>query len=1439
MTETDFTLDLKYPPICIHNLFEIQANKNPSKIAVTFENQHLTYQQLNERSNQLAHYLKSLGVGAEVMVGICLERTINTVIGLLGILKAGGCYIPLDPAYPQERLAYMVENSQLPILLSQQTLLGICHNFIADKQSNLENKKTIIVSIDGDWEKIAQCSQENPDSTLNSRNLAYTIYTSGSTGKPKGVQIEHQSVVNFLISMIQEPGITATDRLLAVTTISFDIAALEIYLPLSVGASVIVVSQENSTDGTKLIEQIEETKATIIQATPATWQMLLTSKWKGNKKLKILCGGEALTQKLASQLLDKVGSLWNMYGPTETTIWSTIYQVTSATEKIPIGKPIANTQIYILDPRLRRLTDPLTPVPFGEIGELNIGGDGLARGYLNQPELTQQKFAPDSLSNQPGARLYKTGDLVRYLPDGNIEYIGRIDNQVKIRGFRIEVGEIETLLQQNPLVKEAVVNAREENNGEKRLVAYIIPKLETENKIIDDTETDAHRSQTEQWQKIWNDAYSQSDAEEDPTFNISGWNNSYTGLPVPPAEVREWVEHTVKRILSLKPNRVLEIGSGTGMLLFRIAPHCTHYCGTDITEASVRYIEEQLNNQGQDWSKVSLYQTSADELEIGKNQGFDAVVINSVIQYFPSINYLVKVLENLVPRVDSGGFIFVGDVRSLPLLETFHTSVQLYQAPSSLSTKQLKQRIQKRLNQEQGLVIDPNFFLALKQHLPQITDVEIRIKRGRYHNELVRFRYDVILRVGTPKTNIEHPWLDWQLESFTLGKLRQILAEINHPILGIRNIPNARIFADVKAQEILAQGNCPDTVGQLRELVEKASQNVVEPEDIWALNQELPYKININWSENTANGCYDVTFKHQEAIFTQELNCSKSTPLFLKPWLVYANNPVAENFTPQLVPQLRNFLKQKLADYMIPSNFVIMESFPLTPNGKIDRRCLPAPTHDRPVLESSFVPPRNAVEEELAEIWSEVLEIESVGIYDNFFELGGHSLLTAQIFNQINEVFQLDISLLSFFENPTISGLAETIDNLRVGNQQIRKVIDLSAEVVLDETIKPSMNLMEPSFTPTNILLTGATGFLGAFLLQQLLEQTQANIYCLVRAVCFEEGKQKIPKNWQKYLIENEGFKERVIPVLGDLSQPLLGLDEAEFDKLSTVIDVIYHNGALVNLFYPYSALKSANVLGTQEILRLASQTKLKPVHYISTLAVFESDAYAGMKDIKEDDPLENNAGINDGYAQSKWVAEKLVKIASLRGIPVTIYRPGQISGHSKTGASNINDLMCRLFKAFILLGNAPQMDWIMDLAPVDYVSSAVIHLSRQQESIGKTFHLVNSQSLSLSNLIETINCLGYSIQQIPYLDWQKEFQEAANHSVDNSLSPLLPMVTEKIPGKDVTYLETSSMTSQSFNCENTTKGLEKISLVCPPVDGQLIATYFDYFNRSGFVVKK
>ncbi|MBV6623046.1 MAG: amino acid adenylation domain-containing protein [Rivularia sp. (in: Bacteria)] len=444
--------------VCIHQLIELQAQKTPDAIAVIFEQQQLTYRELNQRSNQLASYLQKLGVKADTLVGICVERSLAIVVGLLGILKAGGGYLPLDPAYPKQRLSLMLEDAQVKFLLTQESLLNHlpCHN-------------AEIICIDKDWQQI---NQQKPDFKLdiNSSHLAYVIYTSGSTGKPKGVQINHGSVVNFLKSMQKQPGLTATDTLLAVTSISFDIAALELYLPLICGARLVLVSREAAMDSELLSQKIAATGATIMQATPATWQMLITSGWIGSKKLKILSGGEALSQDLAIKLIEKSAAVWNLYGPTETTIWSTVFQVKSnhlSKSLVPIGRPIANTEIYILDRQLQL-------VPVGVSGELYIGGAGLSRGYLNRANLTNKKFIDSKFDDNLNSKLYKTGDLVRYLADGNIEYLGRIDNQVKVRGFRIELGEIETSIKQHSTVQEAVVVAREDILGNQQLVAYVV-----------------------------------------------------------------------------------------------------------------------------------------------------------------------------------------------------------------------------------------------------------------------------------------------------------------------------------------------------------------------------------------------------------------------------------------------------------------------------------------------------------------------------------------------------------------------------------------------------------------------------------------------------------------------------------------------------------------------------------------------------------------------------------------------------------------------------------------------------------------------------------------------------------------------------------------------------------------------------------------------------
>ena len=441
---------------CIHHLFESQVERTPNAVAVVFESQQLTYQQLNQRANQLARYLQSLGVKKEVLVGICIERSIEMVVGLLAILKAGGAYVPLDPNYPAERLSYMLSDSGVELLLTQHSLL-----------ETLPEYQGKLVCLDTDWQTIRHLSPLNFDVEVGSDNLAYVIYTSGSTGNPKGVMIEHHSVISFLNSMNSVPGLTSDDIFYSVTTVSFDIVALEIYLPLIVGAKMILASRVAINDSNIMLSELLSSEITVMQATPITWQMMLTCGWSSSYPLKVLCGGEALSTQLVNKILETGSELWNLYGPTETTIWATTNQVTTNSANnifASIGRPIANTQIYVLDKYLQ-------PVSIGVPGELYIGGDGVARGYLNRPELTSQKF----ISNPFGeGRIYKTGDKARYLLDGNIEYIGRLDNQVKVRGFRIELGEIESVLSSYAQIQQAIVVANEDSSGSKRLVAYIV-----------------------------------------------------------------------------------------------------------------------------------------------------------------------------------------------------------------------------------------------------------------------------------------------------------------------------------------------------------------------------------------------------------------------------------------------------------------------------------------------------------------------------------------------------------------------------------------------------------------------------------------------------------------------------------------------------------------------------------------------------------------------------------------------------------------------------------------------------------------------------------------------------------------------------------------------------------------------------------------------------
>ncbi|MEO8152051.1 MAG: amino acid adenylation domain-containing protein [Rhizobacter sp.] len=442
----------------LHQLFEAQAVKNRDAIALRVDQAELSYGELNAQANQLAHHLRGLGAEPGVLVGLCIERSAQMVVALLAIQKCGAAYVPLDPGFPADRLSYMLSDSGAALLVTA-----------GDAADGIDVPQGVkVVDISAQAATLATLSSADSAALAQAHHTAYVIYTSGSTGKPKGVAVHHGALVNFLTSMVHAPGLTPNDVIAAVTTISFDIAGLELYLPWLVGARVALVSREAAADGDALMQQLEASGATVLQATPATWRLLIEAGWKGRPGMRALCGGEALPRDLADALLDRVGELWNLYGPTETTIWSTAERV-SREGPITIGTPIANTQVYVLGAGGE-------PAPIGVSGEICIGGDGVSPGYHRRPELTAERFVPDLFSGRAEATLYRTGDLGRWRTDGRLEHLGRMDHQVKIRGFRIELGEIEVALSAHPAVKQAVVMAREAGAGDLRLVAYVVFK---------------------------------------------------------------------------------------------------------------------------------------------------------------------------------------------------------------------------------------------------------------------------------------------------------------------------------------------------------------------------------------------------------------------------------------------------------------------------------------------------------------------------------------------------------------------------------------------------------------------------------------------------------------------------------------------------------------------------------------------------------------------------------------------------------------------------------------------------------------------------------------------------------------------------------------------------------------------------------------------------
>ncbi|MBL1210518.1 amino acid adenylation domain-containing protein [Geminocystis sp. GBBB08] len=965
----------------IQDYFENIVEKNPDNISVLTNNEQLTYQELNQKSNQLANYLQSLKIDKkeEILVGICLERNANLIISLLGVFKAGFAYVPLDPSYPKDRLEFMINDSQLSILITQDSL-----------SQNLPFHSAITINLDQDQAKINQYSPENLTLIRKENHLAYIIYTSGSTGQPKGVEIEHKNTVAFINWAINFFSFEQLKGVLASTSICFDLSIFEIFVPLSVGGKVILVDNI-----LHLPESPHKQEVTLIDTVPSAIASISKINGIPSSVTTVNLAGEALSNNIVQEVykFEHIKQVFNLYGPSEDTTFSTVALIPKGYNDIPpIGKPISQTEIFLLDENLQIVAE-------GELGEIYLTGAGIARGYRNRKDLTAERFLLNPFTDDANAKMYKTGDLAVYLPDGQLKFIGRNDQLVKIRGFRVELGEIEATLEKHSAINQAVVILHKFSEEDSQLIAYL-----------------------------------------------------------------------------------------------------------------------------------------------------------------------------------------------------------------------------------------------------------------------------------TIKTN-------------------------------------------------------------------------TEKDDI--------------------------------------------------------------------ISTIKNYLTAKLPSHEIPSNFVILSEFPQTLNGKIDRKALPKP--QREIKQNTiYSASTNATETKLIEMWQNTLNIESIGINDDFFDLGGDSLKAIVLIDEINSYFKCIIFLNKFLESSTITCLSKNIKAKTSINLSKDELNYIKQDLILESDIFPQHEYKVHE-KKNNVLLTGATGLLGIYLLAELLDKTSYQIYCLVRGKNEADGLKRIVNKLKNNHLWSEKYLDRITPILGDLGKLNLGLSPEKLKLLEQEIDLIYHCGAWVNIVYPYSFVRSVNVQGTKEIIKLACNYKTKPIFYISTTDVFSSEEITLIKN----NQLPDGKFVTGGYAKSKYAAEKLLITVQSRGIPVTIFRPSNIMNINQSDSSFIPEFIPRMLKGCLQLSLFPQIEAIINLVPVEYVSKAIVYLSQQKLSLNNTFNLVNPNPLKWIELLQYLKEKNHSIEIVSYQEWYQELEKVVRSKINNELTPFLSVIN------DNNFLQRSL---GSFEFEKNTN-LENIShlIPFPLIKENQLEAYFYY----------
>ncbi|MEV7343455.1 amino acid adenylation domain-containing protein [Streptomyces sp. NPDC093544] len=948
------------PEETVADLLAAQVVRTPDAVALVFGDRTLTYAELDADVNRMARLLLARGAGPERVVALGLPRSIDMVVALFAVLRTGAAYLPLELDHPTDRLSLMLADARPLLLLTNRAVSATLDG---------DDLTRVLLDDPAVAGELAAHPADPVAARFSLEHPAYVIYTSGSTGRPKGVVTPYRGLTNMQLNHqkeIFEPAIAAAGgrrlRIAHTVSFAFDMSWEEL-LWLVEGHEVHVCDEELRRDAQALVEYCERHRIDVVNVTPTYARLLIEEGLlEGHVPPLVLLGGEAVSETVWAGLRDTEGTYgYNLYGPTEYTI-NTLGGGTHDSATPTVGRPIRGTRAHILDAWLR-------PVPQGVPGELYIAGIGLARGYLDRPSLTAERFVADPFG-EPGERMYRTGDLVRRRADGNLDFLGRTDDQVKIRGYRVELGEIETALSRLPEVSQAAVVVRDE-----RLVGYVVPA-----RLTDEQRESAERAQVGEWQEIYSDEYEEISTAVF-TEEYAGWDSSYDGLPIPFDHMHEWREATVARIRELRPRRVLEIGVGSGLLLSRLAPEAEAYWATDFAAPVIHKIGEELRRDRDLAAKVELRCRPADDLSGLPDGYFDTIVINSVIQYFPSADYLTSVIHGAMDLLAPGGALFVGDVRNLRLARTFHTEIQQARGTAEAD---LGQAVERGLRLEKELLLDPDYFTGLGYGL------DLRTKRGHHHNELTRHRYDAVLYRGAADMRLgDEPSVSWALGLDLAGRLRSERPER----LRVTGVPDGRLTPEA-----------------------------VDPEALHDLGAGLGYRVLTTWSREP--GTYDAVF-----LAAGDLRVTAGLYLPGGAEAPYTNNPTAARDASALVRRLREDLKRQLPDYMVPAAFVTLDRLPMNDNGKLDVRALP--DAEPAVALGGGRGPRTPQEEVLCRLFAEVLGLTSVGAEDNFFELGGHSLLATRLVSRARTELGAELAIRDLFEAPTPALLADRADGGR------------------------------------------------------------------------------------------------------------------------------------------------------------------------------------------------------------------------------------------------------------------------------------------------------------------------------------------------------------------------------------------------------------------------